>query len=154
MFVLKISLQNEVIRAKRRDILKSLQITDVGDKKVVRQAIEVFSKSGVNAIAVRDADVGEAPAQKLYSFPGNRPPEVEVYSNEKVKNFIQDKYHVDVSWLLQREDITDHHQITKCIAEEAECEEEVVRALAIGKYIEDLDGAFDELVENVVRNIV
>ncbi|HBQ1916958.1 ATP-dependent nuclease [Klebsiella pneumoniae] len=147
-------LLSEVIRAKRRDILKSLQITDVGDKKVVRQAIEVFSKSGVNAIAVRDADVGEAPAQKLYSFPGNRPPEVEVYSNEKVKNFIQDKYHVDVSWLLQREDITDHHQITKCIAEEAECEEEVVRALAIGKYIEDLDGAFDELVENVVRNIV
>jgi hypothetical protein len=42
---------------------------------------------------------------------------------------MKSKYGVDVDWVLQRDDVKDHHKIASCIAEEAEAEEEVVRTL-------------------------
>lgn len=147
-------LLSQVIRLKRRDILKSIQITDVCDKTAVRKAVEVLSKSGLNAIAVRDADVGEDPRGNLFSFPGNRPPEVEVYQHAAVKEFLQQEYGIDFDWLIQRKGVEDHHLYTKTISEEVECEEEVVRILAIKKYIDVLGDQFDSLVDKIVEKIV
>ncbi|HBM8358507.1 TPA: AAA family ATPase, partial [Escherichia coli] len=146
-------LLSEVIRAKRRDILKSIQITDIGDKDAVRQAVEVFKKAGLNVIAVRDADVGENIKDDLFSFPGNRPPEVEVFQHEEVKKFLYKEYHIDFDWLIKKEGISDHHNYTQAIAKEAECEEEVIRTLAIKKYIEIIDEKFDPLITNIVSKI-
>ncbi len=141
------------LRAKRRDILKSIQITDIGDKDAVRQAVEVFKKAGLNVIAVRDADVGENIKDDLFSFPGNRPPEVEVFQHEEVKKFLYKEYHIDFDWLIKKEGISDHHNYTQAIAKEAECEEEVIRTLAIKKYIEIIDEKFDPLITNIVSKI-
>lgn len=139
-------LLSEVIRTKRKDLLKALAIHDIGCKEAVREATRVLRRTGKNAIAVRDADVGENPPEGLFAFPGTRPPEVEVFDTPSVKAMIRQKYDIDVDWLLQREDIKDHHNIVECIAQEAEAEAEVVRTIAIEQYIKELGNQFDPLI--------
>lgn len=62
---------------KKLDLLKTVAIHDIGDADAVR----VLNKTGNKAIAVREADIGSAPQEKLYSFPGNEPPEKEVFKH-------------------------------------------------------------------------
>lgn len=146
-------LLTEIIRLKKKDLLKSLAIHAIGDKDAVREATYVLNKTGKKAIAVRDADVGHDKENNLYSFPGNRPPEIEVFQNECVKEFMEEKYGIDVDWILQRDEVKDHHKIAKCIADEAESSEDVVRALAIEKYIHDIEDEFDGLIADIENRV-
>lgn len=75
------------------------------------------------------------------------PPEVEVFGTLSVQALIREKYDIDVDWLLQRDDVKDHHKIVESIAQEAEAEPEVVRTVAIEQYIKTLDTEFDPLIE-------
>lgn len=142
-------LLTEVIRLKKKDLLKAIAIHAIGDKDAVREATYVLNKTGKKSIAVRDADVGQDKNNGLYSFPGTKPPEVEVFSNNNVKSLIDEKYGIDLDWILQRDEVKDHHKIAKCIADEAESSEEVVRAIVIDKYINDIDSEFDELIKDI-----
>jgi predicted ATPase len=139
----------EIIRAKNKELLKAVAIHDIGDKDAVREAVRVLRRTGKNAIAVRDADVGMAPQDGLLSFPGNKPPEVEVFSHPAVKELMSNKYDIDIDWILSRDDVKDHHKIAKHIACEAEADEEVVRALAIERYINEIADEFDDLIERI-----
>src|SRR5690606_18346374 len=107
-------LLTEVIRVKKKELLKAVAIHDVGDKDAVREAVRVLNKTGKKAIAVRDADVGQAAGEALYSFPGQFPPEKEVFGNLKVKDLLKLKYGLDVDWVLQKGEVTDHHMFAKC----------------------------------------
>lgn len=142
-------LLTEVIRIKKKELLKAVAIHDIGDKDAVREAVCVLNKIGKKAIAVRDADTGPAPQNSLYSFPGNDPPEKEVFKHPKVKSLLNTKYGLDVDWVLQRDEITDHHKFSKCLASEAETEESVIRTVAIQQYILEIDGEFDDLITTI-----
>lgn len=142
-------LLTEVIRVKNRDLLKAIAIHDIGDKDAVREAVLVLRKTGKNAIAVRDADVGAAPKDGLLSFPGTLPPELEVFSNHAVRKLIKKKYGIDVDWICDRDDVKDHHKIAFYIAAEAEADEEVVRAIAIEKYVQEIANEFDDLISKI-----
>lgn len=142
-------LLSEVLREKRKELLKAVAIHDIGCKEAVREAVMVLKKTGKRAMAVRDADVGQNPPEGLYSFPGTRPPEVEVFDHPAVKSLMKAKYGVDIDWLLQRDDIKDHHKIVDCIAEEAEAEPEVVRTVAIERYIKEIDSEFNALIDAI-----
>ncbi|HCE75551.1 MAG TPA: AAA family ATPase, partial [Dehalococcoidia bacterium] len=142
-------LLTEVIRLKKKDLLKAIAIHAIGDKDAVREATCVLNKTGKKSIAVRDADVGQDKKNGLFSFPGTKPPEVEVFSNDNVKSLIDEKYGIDLDWILQRDEVKDHHKIAKCIADEEESSEEVVRAIVIDKYINDIDSEFDELIKDI-----
>lgn len=144
-------LLTEVIRLKKKDLLKAIAIHAIGDKDAVREATFILNKTGKKAIAVRDADVGQDKNNGLYSFPGRKPPEVEVFSNFKVKKLIENKYQIDTDWVRQREEVKDHHKITQCIANEAECAEEVIRVLAINEYLNDISSEFDELILDIEK---
>lgn len=139
-------LLTEIIRIKKKELLKTVAIHDIGDKDAVREAVRVLNKTGKKAIAVRDADVGSAPQEALYSFPGKLPPEKEVFQNPKVKDLLKQKYGLDVEWILQRDQVTDHHKYAICLAKEAETEESVIRTVAIEQYIKEIDGEFDDLI--------
>jgi predicted ATPase len=76
-------LLTEVIRIKKKELLKAIAIHDIGDKDAVREAVCVLNKIGKKAIAVRDADAGPAPQNALYSFPGNDPPEKRFLNTKK-----------------------------------------------------------------------
>lgn len=146
-------LLTEVIRFKNKELLKAIAIHDIGDKDAVREAVLVLRKTGKNAIAVRDADVGAAPKDGLLSFPGDLPPELEVFRNESVRNFIKNKYEIDVEWVCDRDDVKDHHKIASHIAEEAEADEEVVRSLAIEEYVRNISSEFDDLISKICAAI-
>lgn len=139
----------EIIRAKNKELLKAVAIHDIGDKDAVREAVRVLKRMGKNAIAVRDADVGMAPQDGLLSFPGSKPPEIEVFSLLAVKELISKKYDVDIDWILARDEVKDHHKIAKHIATDADVDEEVVRALAIEKYVNEITDEFDGLVTRI-----
>lgn len=146
-------LLTEVIRIKKKDLLKAVAIHAIGDKDAVREAVRVLIATGKKAIAVRDADVGAAPQDSLYSFPGDKPPEVEVYGAPAVKKLLNKKYGLDVDWVLKKNEIDDHHKITKCLAAEAEAEEEVLRTVAIETYIQGISNEFDGLVSAIEKAI-
>lgn len=139
-------LLTEVIRIKKKELLKAVSIHDIGDKGAVREAIRVLTKTGKKAIAVRDADVGAAPQDRLYSFPGHEPPEKEVFKHPAVKALLKEKYELDVDWILLKEEITDHHKFAEYLAYEAETEESVLRTVAIERYILEIDNEFDDLI--------
>lgn len=142
-------LLTEVIRLKKKELLKAIAIHAIGDKDAVREATYVLNKTGKKSIAVRDADVGQDKANGLYSFPGDKPPEVEVFTNDTVKKLINEKYDIDLDWILQRDEVKDHHNIAKCVADEAESSEEVVRAIVIDKYITDINVEFGQLIKDI-----
>jgi hypothetical protein len=142
-------LLTEVIRVKKKELLKAVTIHDIGSKDAVRQAVGVLKKTGKNAIAVRDADVGAAPKDGLLSFPGNGPPEMEVFTHASVKEHIEKKYDIDVVWILDRDDVKDHHKIAFHIAAEVEADEEVVRTIAIERYIHEISNEFDVLIDEI-----
>lgn len=98
-------LLTEIIRVRNAELLQSIGIHDIGDKDAVREAVKVLKKTGQNAIAVRDADVGSSPSEGLYSFPGTKPPEIEVFMNPSVKEFLNHKYNFDLDWVLQKADL-------------------------------------------------
>lgn len=146
-------LLTEVIRVKKLELLKAIAIHAIGDKDAVREAVRVLNKMGKKSIAVRDADVGSAPQEHLYSFPGTRPPEVEVFENLGVRALLKEKYGLDVDWVLEQGGVTDHHQFAKCLASEAETDESVIRTIAIERYIQDIDFEFDGLIASIENSI-
>ena len=146
-------LLTEAIRLKHKELLKSISIHSIGDKDAVREAVFVLKRMGKKSLAVRDADVGQDLKNNLLSFPGSRPPELEVFSNETVRSSLKEKYDIDIAWILKRDDIEDHHKISKCIASEVETEEEVIRSFAIEIYISDISTEFDPLISEILKNI-
>lgn len=147
------ALLTEVIRTHKRDLLKVIHIHDIGDKNAVREAVKTLNKIGRKAIAIRDADVGPAPQDGLYCFPGKLPPEKEVYFNKDVQASIKAMFDIDISWLFQRENMTDHHKYTSSIAQEAEAEESVIRNLAINEYIKSINFEFNEIITTIEKRI-
>lgn len=146
-------LLTEIIRIKKKELLKVVAIHDIGDKDAVREAVHVLKKTGKKAIAVRDADVGSAAQDSMYSFPGNKPPEKEVFNNSNVKTLLKTKYGLDVDWVLQKNNVTDHHKFAKCYANEVETEESIIRIVAIEHYILDINSEFDELISVIDNEI-
>lgn len=136
----------EIIRVKKSELLKVVAIHDIGDKDAVREAVRVLKHTGKKAIAIRDADVGAAPKDSLFSFPGTKPPEKEVFEHPKVQGMLKIKYGIDVSWTLQKNSVTDHHHFAKCLASEAETDESVIRTNAIETYIAEMSVEFDGLI--------
>ncbi len=136
----------EILRIKSKDLLKVVEVVDVGDKNAVRECVIFLRKIGKKALAVRDADVGQDVKNHIYSFPGSRAPEIEVFAVKSVQEAILKQYDVDVDWVLERNDVKNHHKIAKSIAAEAEAEESVVRAVAINQYVVEIEHEFDDLV--------
>ena len=112
-------------------------------------AKEILLKIGQKAIAVRDADVGEEKNNGLFSFPGTMPPEKEVFLNETVKCYLEQKYNLDIKWVLERDNVDDHHKIAEAIAKEAEVSTEVLATIAIEKYVKTLGDKFNKLMNHI-----
>lgn len=145
-------LLTEAIRTINKDILASIQIHEIGDTKAVIKALHVLQETGKNAIAVRDADISDDPASKIFSFPGTQPPEKEVFESEEVKRFINEKYDIDIDWLLTKTNTKDHHKISEIVAAEISSIPDTVAIIAIEKYVSLNAEEFSKLVSQVAEN--
>lgn len=65
------------------------------------------------------------------------------------RKLIKKKYGIDVDWICDRDDVKAHHKIAFYISVEAEAYEEVVRAIAIEKYVQEIANEFDDLISKI-----
>lgn len=65
------------------------------------------------------------------------------------RKLIKKKYGIDVDWICDRDDVKDHHKIAFYISVEAEADEEVVRAIAIEKYVQEIANEVDDLISKI-----
>lgn len=130
------SMLREIIRINDSGCLKAIQIVEAGNKGAVVEAKRVFEKAKIKAIAVRDADVGPDEAQKLFSLPGSRPPEVEVFSNAEVIRKLSDSFGVDFNKITTQNVALDHHEYIEKVAREAEENAAHVQACVIKWFLE------------------
>ncbi len=147
-------LLTEILRRYKRGIIKDIQISPVGDKNAIANMLIYLGELGIRAIAVRDADVGENPAQKLFSFPGTLPPEKEVFLNEEVQKKLSEFHAIDVQEILNINQEIDHHDFGEVIANEACVSKEILEVDAIRFYIQEKGEAFfQELVDTIEKEI-
>lgn len=140
-------LLTEMIRKIEPQLLKAIQIEPIGDTKAVRSAILLLNRLGKNALAVRDADKGPDIQNSIFSFPGQYPPEKEVYLNNSVQAKILEDYAINVNDVFTNRDVTDHHKYTSELASEIEMLPDFLRTISIQKYIDDIGiDAYKDLI--------
>jgi predicted ATPase len=148
-------LLNEILRSLSQIDLKTIQIASVGDKDAVRTMVNQMKEMEFRVIGVRDADVGENLDEDLLSFPGNEAPEKEVFLNSKVQEKIEKNYSVDVNEIINTsQDINDHHDYSKALANEGVTSSEIIEIDSIRSYI-DTKGTeyFRDLIDKIKNRL-
>jgi hypothetical protein len=129
----------EIIRRYEPSLLKAVKIVPIGSKEAFQEAIRLLKKVGHKAIGIRDGDVGSNPQENLFSLPGTRPPESEVYSQRAVVNYIKELYGFDLEQYIATNPDTNPHELTKIAASEASVRPEALSAIAVSCYAKNLD---------------
>jgi hypothetical protein len=134
-------LLTEMIRRIDVGMLRCLEIHDIGDKKAVRSGALLMQRLQRPYAAVRDADVGPAPAEGLYSFPGTRPPEREVFTNADVLAYLQRTFQINADHVFVQRQITNHHDFNKVLAKEADLLPDYLATSVINVYLDSIGNA-------------
>jgi len=143
----------EAIRQIKPELLPLLNISFIGDKEVVANTVKLLNdKMDINAIGIRDADVGEDKMNRLFKLPGSLPPEKEVYENRMVQEGLYKEYNIHIPTILSGVGVVDHHTYGKIFSEKACCSVEAMNISAIKLYlnIQGLDG-FKALI-NIIEH--
>ena len=137
-----------------RSLIKAVNISPVGSKQTVREAVRLLKNMEIAGIGIRDADVGGAPLEGLYTLPGSRPPEVELFQNVSVSETLLDEFDVDFqAWLANHGDV-DHHDWLEVMAKEAGVSPDYLGPVLAREYVGSLDqGKVDEIVGVVRKSI-
>jgi len=144
----------EAIRKLRPGLLQSLQLSPMGDTKAVANAVKLLNSLNIKTIGVRDADIGENAAEKLFKLPGTKPPEKEVYDNFNVQSALNSKYNIDVATIFAGQTDLDHHEYSKILSEKASCSEEAMNIDAINAYFSIVGiNIFDDLMTIIDREM-
>ena len=129
-------LLTEMIRKIDPELLNSVTIESVGNTDAVRSAVELMKRLKKNCIGVRDGDIGENKHENLFSLPGEKAPEIEVFKNESVISHINKTFKIDTKKIIEFNDIKDHHKIPEVLAKKAHTPQEHLIIEAIKKYLE------------------
>ena len=68
-------LLTELLTRYNRKLKDSAEIVPVGNTKDVYRLVKIFRDQGINAIGVRDPDIGSNPDEGVFSLPGDMSPE-------------------------------------------------------------------------------
>lgn len=130
------SLLREIIRRYDKDLLSSISIIPFGDAKAVVSAKNALNRSGVKAIAVRDADMGENKSEYIFKLPGNRAPEKEIFENQIVHVALRDIYGIEINSILANNPDIDHHLYSEKCCEKAQVSREVLESDCIRAFLD------------------
>lgn len=131
-------LLTEMIRTVDPMLLRCIEVHGVGDTKAVRSGALFMQRLKRPYAAVRDPDIGPEPAIGLFSFPGTLPPEREVYGQADVRQQLKSEFGVDVENVLAQHNVTDHHEFTKVLADEASALPGYLSTCAIKTYLSSI----------------
>lgn len=145
-------LLTEMIRKVEHSLLQAISIEGVGDTKAVRNAVLLMNRIGKKSIAVRDADKGPDRENGIFSFPGTKPPEKEVYENQAVKEHLNTKFNIDIDNIVALKGIENHHKLTEGLSVAANVLPDHFRTVAIDKYLEEIGvDRYEQLVHEVLQ---
>lgn len=148
------SLLSEIIRIHRPGLINNICIAPIGDKDAVAKMVLRLKEINIRSIGVRDADVGENIEKDLYSFPGEFPPEKEVFLNSNVQNFLNSTNCIDVSEIINTSENIDHHDYSKVLSQRASTSKQILEIDAIREYIKTKKVAFFEPLLNNIDQII
>jgi predicted ATPase len=131
-------LLTEMIRRVDPGLLRAVHIHQAGDTNAVRQAAFLLRRLSKPYVAIRDGDIGPSPADGIYSFPGSRPPEKEVFESNTVRETITRSFRIDIGAILHRHGVTDHHKIAQILAAEASTPTDHLCIVAINAYLDEV----------------
>ncbi|WP_066273195.1 ATP-dependent nuclease [Hydrogenophaga palleronii] len=131
-------LLTEMVRRIDPTLLRCVEIHHVGDKKAVRSGALLMQRIARPYAAVRDADVGPDPTNGIFSFPGNMPPEKQVYLTPDVQSHLLEKFGVDVLHAFAQRETTNHHDFTKVLAQETDTLPDYLATIAIESYLDSI----------------
>jgi len=144
------SLVREILRRYDLAFLSSVTVLPFGDSKAIVSAKDALVKSGVKAIALRDADKGDNVKENIFKLPGTLPPEKEVFHDVAVQSFLQTHYNIQFQDLLASNPDIDHHKYAETCSERAQTSREVLETDCIRIYLDNKGDAWAaELCEAV-----
>lgn len=132
-------LTREIIRLEDPGLLKAVNIVAMGSQDDVRESVKLLSRVGRKAIGIRDGDTGSAATDGLYSLPGTKAPELEVFEHPLVIQGIASRFGVNIPDVRATAENKDHHNIPKLVADAADTEITDIELAAIRVYSEALD---------------
>ena len=143
----------ELIRRADASLLKAVSIEPLGGNNAVRNGLNLLDKLGLNAIGVRDADTGPDPGNKLYSLPGTKCPELEVFECDAVVDDLKESYAIDIVDFRALHPDIDAHDLPRCLAKDAEILEDALSTQAARAYVMALpDETFEALIQTIRDN--
>lgn len=146
------SVLRELIRIEDSHLIKAVAIEAIGSNDAVREAVKLLQKLNRKALGVRDGDTGAAPSEKLYSLPGTKPPENEVFENPAVLSRLVGEFSLTVEAMQAAANGADHHAIGKRIADLAEVERAHLEGVAISEYVKHVDPVLrQKLVADIAK---
>lgn len=134
------SMLREILRRHDVGLLECVEIIPFGDDRAVKSAKNVIRESGKSAFAILDGDKSEVPVEGVFTLPGTRPPECEVFLSNQAKSVLIQTYGFDFDAFLAANPNFDHHKYAETIADKKSCSREVLEADCIRAF---LDGVGD-----------
>jgi hypothetical protein len=74
----------EVFRRHGKDLLGNTAVIPIGNTDDVQRMVTMFRNQGIQAIGVRDPDIGDNPVDGMFSLPGNLSPEQTLLQEENI----------------------------------------------------------------------
>ena len=100
----------EVLRRIDKEFLSTVGVYVGGDANTIAKTVRSLAGTGLAVAAVRDADQSATPSENIFTLPGSRPPEREIFDCLGVRNFIRQEYGIDVADFLAGVSQSDHHE--------------------------------------------
>lgn len=133
------NLLRALIRSEDAALLKVIGIEAIGSNAAVREAVKLLTRLNRKAIGVRDGDTGPAPGEKLFSLPGTKPPEKEVFEHPAVITRLAAVFSMSLEAMQTAITGANHHDVSDKLAGLAEVDKGHLEGVAISEYVEHVD---------------
>jgi hypothetical protein len=115
----------EIVRRSDADLLAGCTFLPVGSGQQIPAAVGLLRSAKVRTAGLCDGDMSPAADGGVASLPGTRPPEVEVFTDQAVKErFAAAPYSLDLGDVLAS--VTDHHDYATALARRTMLDDVVV----------------------------
>jgi len=144
----------EMIRRHDSGFLQTISVTSAGDHDSIRTTMRCLNDSAIQVAAVLDGDQTAEPRNNIFTLPGAEPPEKELFSTTRVRDYLQSAY--GIVWEdyyagrgLQN---VDHHNWIRGLAENLSVEKQSLTRELARVYAETQDCAsFTNLLREAIN---
>lgn len=145
----------EMIRIHDRDFLQTVNITSAKGHghNSIRTAMRCVSDCGFQVAAILDGDQDPKPKENIFTLPGSKPPEKEIFSTQQVLDYLEVTYGINWDNYFAANNLsqTDHHDWIKLMAQHLCIDEKALTQELARVYAKTQDcAAFTNLLHEAI----